>query len=79
MEAAKIARDLQQKTLDSEQRKYDLGVGTLFILLQTQTDLATAETNLIFSQINYQRALAALDSATGTMLDKHHIVIHDPQ
>ncbi len=56
MEAAKIARDLQQKTLDSEQRKYDLGVGTLFILLQTQTDLANAETNLIFAQINYQRA-----------------------
>jgi outer membrane protein len=79
MEAARIERDLQQKTLDSEQRKYDLGAGTLFILLQSQTDLANAETDLIFAQINYQRALTALDSATGTSLDKHHVVIHDPQ
>jgi outer membrane protein len=79
MEAAKIQRDLEQKTLESEQRKYDLGAGTLYILLQTQTDLATAELTLVNAQINYQRSLAGLDLATGTILDKHHVVIHDPK
>lgn len=79
MEAAKIQRDLEQKTLDSEQRKYDLGVGTLYILLQTQTDLASAELSLVSAQINYQRALASLDLATGTILDRHHVEIHDPK
>jgi outer membrane protein len=77
MEAARVALDFEQKTLQSEQRKYNLGVGTLFILLQTQTDLATAETNLVGAQINYQRALVALDYATGQLLDRHHVIIRD--
>ncbi len=71
--AAKIARDLTQKTVESEQRKYELGTGTIFLVLEAQTELATTETTLVQAEVNYQIALAAVDHATGTLLDRHHV------
>jgi outer membrane protein len=79
MAAAKIARDLAVKNLEAEQRKYELGAETLFVLLNTQTELATAEQNLVTAQINYQLALVAVDHATGELLDRHHVEIKTPK
>ncbi len=50
MSAAKIARDLTQKNLDAEQRKYELGAETIFVLLDTQTQLANAGSNARFKR-----------------------------
>jgi HAE1 family hydrophobic/amphiphilic exporter-1 len=79
MAAAKISRDLALKNLEAEQRKYDLGAETLFVLLNTQTELANAEQSLVTAQINYQLALVAVDHATGELLDRHHVEIKDPK
>jgi outer membrane protein TolC len=77
--AAKIARDLSQKNLDAQQRKYDLGAVTIFFVLDAQTQLATAEQNLVNAEISYQQAVAAVDHATGELLDRYHVQIHDPK
>jgi outer membrane protein len=79
MAAAKIERNLQEKNLEAEQRKYDLGTETIFFVLDAQTELATAEVDLVQAQISYQRALADLDYATGELLEKNHVQIHDPK
>jgi outer membrane protein len=79
MAAATIERNLQEKNLEAEQRKYDLGTETIFFVLDAQTELATAEVDLVQAQINYQRALADLDYATGELLEKNHVQIHDPK
>ncbi len=71
--AAKIARDLAQKTVESEQRKYELGTGTIFLVLEAQTELASTEVSLVQAEIGYQMALAAVDHATGTLLERHHV------
>ena len=71
--AAKIARDLTEKTVESEQRKYELGTGTIFLVLEAQTELATTETALVQAEVNYQMALAAVDHATGTLLERHRV------
>lgn len=76
--AAKIARDLSQKNLDAQQRKYDLGAVTIFFVLDAQTQLATAEQNLVNAEINYQQAVASVDHAMGELLDRYHVQIHDP-
>ena len=78
MEAAKVATDLAQKTLHAEQRKYELGTEQIFFVLDAQTQLAQAELSLIQAQINYQLAVAAVDHATGDLLDHHHVQIQDP-
>ncbi|HEV2488601.1 MAG TPA: TolC family protein [Candidatus Acidoferrales bacterium] len=69
MEAAKIALDLAQKNLQAEQRKYSLGAETLFVVLQTQTELASAEESLLQAQVGYQLAVVSVDNATGGLLD----------
>lgn len=77
MAAAKIATDTARKTVESEQRKVELGVGQTFLVLDAQTRLALAELNLVQSEIGYQRAVTAIERATGTLLDHHGIKMAD--
>jgi len=77
MSAAKIARDLAQKSLEAEQRKYELGEKTIFFVLDAQREAATAEVTLVQAEIGYQMALGAVDHATGALLERHHIQISD--
>jgi HAE1 family hydrophobic/amphiphilic exporter-1 len=74
-----IARDLAVKNLEGEQKKYDLGLDTIFVLLQTQLQLTSAEQTVIQAQVSYQLALVALDHATGEILEHHHVEIKDPK
>lgn len=73
MAAAQISRDLAVKTLAAEQRKYELGAQTIFFVLDAQNQLSQAELALVQAQIFYQRALAEVDHATGSLLDRHNI------
>jgi outer membrane protein TolC len=75
--ASRIARDLAEKTVQAEQRKYELGAETVFFVLQAQSVLAQAELNVVQAEISYQLALTALDRATGTLFEKHQIQIAD--
>ena len=69
--AGKEALDLAQKTLAAEQRKYELGSGTIFLVLEAQTELASAQQSLLQSQM----ALARVDHATGELLEPYHVQI----
>ncbi len=73
--AGKTALDLAQKTLAAEQRKYELGAETIFFVLDAQTKLAQAESDLLQTQVGYQAALAAVDHATGRLLEPYHVQI----
>ncbi len=73
--AAKVALDLAKKNLTAEQRKYELGVDTLFFVLDAQSQLAMAEGILLNAQIDYQLSVAAVDHATGGLLDHYHVKI----
>ena len=69
MEAAKIAVDLAQKSLQADERKYQLGGQPVFFVLQSQTALASAEEGLLQAQVGYQLAVVSVDNATGGLLD----------
>ena len=71
--AALASRDLAAKTLGAEERKYQLGAGTIFFVLDAQNQLSSAELALVQSQIAYQRALAEVDHASGSLLTKHNL------
>lgn len=73
--AGQTAVDLAQKNLEAEQRKYELGEGTVFFVLEAQTELAAAELALLQSQVGYQLAIASVDHATGNLLDPYHVQI----
>lgn len=67
--------DLAQKSLASEQRKFELGAETNFFVLDAQTRLAQAELVLLQTQVNYQVALAAVGHSTANMLGPYHVQI----
>jgi outer membrane protein len=75
MEAAKVALDLAQKTLQAEQHKYELGAGTVFFVLEAQTELTQAQQILLQAQVGYQLAAAAVDHATGGLLSRFQVQI----
>jgi len=77
LEAGKIAYDLAQKSLAAEQRKYELGAETNFFVLDAQSKLAQADLDLLQTQVNYQIARAAVDHATGSLLNPYHIQIKE--
>lgn len=72
---ASIARDFAQKRLDAEQKKYDLGVDTLFFLQSAQTDLITADQRLVTERINYNRNRLNMLRLTGTLLQERGVVL----
>jgi outer membrane protein len=76
--AGKIARDLAQKNLEAEQKKYELGSETIFFVLDAQTQLQQAESTYVQSLISYQRAVTAVEHATGDLLDRFRVQIKEP-
>jgi len=76
-QAAVKARELQQQTLEAEQKKYALGASTIFFVITYQRDLATAQSNEVAAQSAYAKAKVQLDSATGETLDRYNISIDE--
>ncbi|MBI3209420.1 MAG: TolC family protein, partial [Candidatus Solibacter usitatus] len=70
-----IARDLAQKRLDAEQKKYDLGTSTTFLVLAAQNDLTLAESALVTNTINLRRNLIVLRHNTGELLADRNIIV----
>lgn len=75
MAASKEAVELARKTMAAEQRKYELGQGQIFLVLEAQTELAAAEQGRLQAEISYQLAVAALDHATGSSLEPYGVQI----
>ena len=77
MAAGKEALDLAEKTMAAEQRKYELGSNTIFLVLEAQTELAAAQQTLLQAEVSYQLAVAVVDHATGEMPEPYHIQIDE--
>jgi outer membrane protein len=75
--AGKDALELAKKTMAAEQRKYELGSSTIFLVLEAQTELAAAQQSLIQAEVGYQIAVAGIDHATGKLVQPYQIQIED--
>jgi len=73
--ASKESVDLARKTMAAEQRKYELGTGQIFLVLEAQTELAAAEQGLLQAEVSYRLAVAAVDYATGSLLEPYGVQI----
>jgi outer membrane protein TolC len=77
LDATRTAYDLSRKSLEAEERKYQLGAQTIFFVLQAQTVLASAEAAVLQAEVNYQLARAAVDHATGMLLEHYQIQLQN--
>jgi outer membrane protein len=75
--AGKEALDLAKKNTAAEQRKYELGQGTIFLVLEAQTEQAAAEQSLLQAQVGYQLAVAGVDHATGESLAPYQLKVEE--
>jgi outer membrane protein TolC len=77
IEAAAKAVRLAEKTLDAERKKFQLGESTVFLVIQAQRDLATAEGNEVKARSTYAKAITQFRQATGTILADYQIELND--
>jgi outer membrane protein TolC len=69
------SRDFAQKRLDAENKKYELGTSQIFLVLQAQTDLINAESNVVIQSINYKRNILNMLQTTGQLLEERGVVV----
>jgi outer membrane protein len=77
VDAASKARELQQQTFDSEQKKYQLGASTVFLVIQTQRDLIQAQGTELRALANLVEAKANYERAVGRTLEVNRVTIAD--
>jgi HAE1 family hydrophobic/amphiphilic exporter-1 len=73
LRAAASARRSAQEQYDSEQRRFESGLSTVFLVLQRQTTLVTAQALEVRSRADLNQAIAVLDRATGATLTRHGV------
>ncbi|HJO04281.1 MAG TPA: TolC family protein [Acidobacteriota bacterium] len=66
---ATVARELAERQLDAEERKFAVGTTTNFEVLTFQRDLANARTSELQAITNYMNSVARLEQAKGTLLE----------
>jgi outer membrane protein TolC len=76
-EAAVETEKLQQESLVTEQAKFEVGASTSFFIIQYQSFLAQAKSTVVVAQSAYLKSRAALERATGTILDDNHVSLGD--
>ena len=79
VDAAQAAVALAVQSLDAEQKKYALGASTTTLVLQQQSALTQAKSNLVSALTTYEKGRVELDRATGLLLERNNIDLADAQ
>jgi outer membrane protein TolC len=75
--AAVKTRDLDQQTLDAEQKKYQVGASTLFNIVSDQNTVAAAESAEVRARVNLVEGKVNFDRAMARTLEVYNISIAD--
>jgi HAE1 family hydrophobic/amphiphilic exporter-1 len=76
--ASRLARESAEQQLAGEEKLYEVGRSTTFLLLQRQNELTAARTNELQAQTDYNKALADLQRATASTLRINNVVVENP-
>jgi outer membrane protein TolC len=61
IETARLGRELAEQRLDAEQKRFEVGMSTSFLVIQAQRDLAVARDNEQRSYLDYQLAVVTFE------------------
>ncbi len=73
--AAASERQFQEQALAAEEEKLAVGASTTFLVIQYQRDLAQARAAEVAAQAAYLKARAAVDRASGALLEKYGVSV----
>jgi outer membrane protein len=57
IETSRAAREFQEQRLDAEQKRFEVGMSTSFLVVQAQRDLAQARNGMLAAALDYIRAV----------------------
>jgi outer membrane protein len=61
IETARAGRELAEQRVDAEQKRFEVGMSTSFLVIQAQRDLAIARDNELRSYLDYQLAVVTYE------------------
>lgn len=73
--AAKKARELAERNLDAERKKFDNGMTTSFTVAQVQNDLTTARSNELLAIAGYLKSMVSWHKAVGDLLTVKNVEV----
>jgi HAE1 family hydrophobic/amphiphilic exporter-1 len=73
VESARASREAAQKQSDSEQRRFQSGLSTTFLVLERQNDLSEAQGRELRALTDYNKALSELQRVMGTTLSASNV------
>lgn len=76
--AAREARRNAEQQLEGEQRLYQVGRSTTFLLFQRENALTNARNAELRAETDYNKAIADLQRATSTTLRANNVVVSEP-
>ena len=62
IDAARAGATFADQRLDAEQRRYEVGLSTTFLVTQAQRDLLEAQVNLLQAMLDYQSSLVRFEA-----------------
>ncbi len=75
IDASRVARELQEASLDAEQKKFEVGMTTSYFIVQAQRDLALARANELQAIIDFNKAIVAVERAQGTLAERSRVTV----
>ena len=63
----KLGRELAEQRLDAEQKRFEVGMSTSFLVIQAQRDLAMARNNELQALLDYQLAVIAFETVAADL------------
>jgi HAE1 family hydrophobic/amphiphilic exporter-1 len=73
LEASAAARRYALEQYDSERRRFDSGISTVFLVLERQTAFVTAQASELRARADLNQAIADLERAVGGTLELHGV------
>ncbi len=77
--AAVKSRELAERNLDAEEKKFANGMSTAFNVVKIQDDLASAQASELQARVFYRQAEAVYKTAVGSMLESMGVGIKDEE
>ena len=77
VQSATLSRQLAERQLNAEQRKFEVGTSTNFQVLTFQNQFSNSQLSELQASLSLQQAIAQLEQVKGTLLQSLGVTIED--
>lgn len=79
IESARVSRELEERNVEAERKRYENGMSSSYLVLQIQEQLTVARSREVAAVTNYRNALAEFYRATGRLIEETGVELDIPE